>query len=54
MKLKVNNKAPNFKLPSTDNTIFELHKIKKKILFYIFIQKMTLQGVQLNLKTLVN
>ena len=28
MKLKINSKAPNFKLPSTDGSIFELNKIK--------------------------
>ena len=54
MKLKTNIKAPNFKLPSTDNTIFELKKVKKKILFYIFIQKMIHQVARLNLKTLAN
>ena len=27
MKLKENIKAPNFKLPSTDNSVFELKKI---------------------------
>jgi peroxiredoxin len=54
MKLKVNIKAPNFKLPSTDDTIFELNKVKKKILFYIFIQKMILQVVLLNQKILAN
>ena len=53
MMLKPNTKAPNFKLPSTDNSIFELKKIKKKILFYIFIQKTIPQAVQLSLKTLV-
>ena len=31
MKLKINNKAPNFKLPSTGGSIFELNKNKKKI-----------------------
>jgi len=46
MKLKINSKAPNFKLPSTDDSIFELNKVKKKILFYIFIQKMIHQDVQ--------
>ena len=30
MKLKTNNKAPNFKLPSTDGSIFELNKVNKK------------------------
>ena len=30
MKLKTNNKAPNFKLASTDGNIFELNKVKKK------------------------
>ena len=31
MKLKSNLKAPNFKLPSTGKTIFELNKIKKNV-----------------------
>ena len=29
MKLKANKKAPNFKLPSTRKSMFELNKIKK-------------------------
>ena len=36
MKLKEKIKAPNFKLPSTDNTIFELKKIKKKNVILYF------------------
>jgi peroxiredoxin Q/BCP len=36
MKLKNNNKAPNFKLPSTGNSIFELSKIKKNIILYFY------------------
>ena len=36
MKLKSNLKAPNFKLPSTDKTIFELKKIKKNIILYFY------------------
>ena len=39
MKLKVNNKAPNFKLPSTDDSIFELNKIKKKNIILYFYPK---------------
>ena len=31
MKLKINLKAPNFKLPSTGKTIFELNKFKKDV-----------------------
>ena len=31
MKIKINKKAPNFKLPSTNGAIFELRNIKKKI-----------------------
>ena len=46
MKLKENKIAPNFKLPSTDNSIFELNKVKKKILFYIFTRKMIHQDAQ--------
>ena len=36
MKLKANKKAPNFKLPSTGKSIFELKKIKKNIILYFY------------------
>ncbi len=36
MKIKLNKKAPNFKLPSTNGKIFELNKIKKKIVIYFY------------------
>ena len=36
MKLKLKKKAPNFKLPSTSGKIFELRKIKKNIVIYIY------------------
>ena len=36
MKLKLNIKAPNFKLPSTSGDIFEISKIKKNIILYIY------------------
>ena len=39
MKLKTNNKAPNFKLTSTDGNIFELNKIKKKNIILYFYPK---------------
>ena len=39
MKLKEKIKAPNFKLPSTDNTIFELKKVKKKNVILYFYPK---------------
>ena len=39
MKLKVNSKAPNFKLPSTDNSVFELNKVKKKNIILYFYPK---------------
>tara|TARA_Y100000748_G_scaffold102826_1_gene85725 strand:- start:87 stop:554 length:468 start_codon:yes stop_codon:yes gene_type:complete len=39
MKLKINNKAPNFKLQSTDGNIFELKKIKKKNIILYFYPK---------------
>jgi peroxiredoxin Q/BCP len=39
MKLKANSKAPNFKLPSTDNSIFELKKVKKKNVILYFYPK---------------
>ena len=39
MILKLNTKAPNFKLPSTDSTIFELKKVKKKNVILYFYPK---------------
>ena len=39
MKLKANNKAPNFKLESTDGNIFELNKVKKKSIILYFYPK---------------
>jgi len=36
MKLKLNKLAPNFKLPSTSGDIFEISKIKKNIILYIY------------------
>ena len=39
MKLKTDIKAPNFKLPSTDNSIFELKKFKKKNVILYFYPK---------------
>ena len=39
MKLKTNTKAPNFKLPSTDGSIFELNKVKKKNIILYFYPK---------------
>ncbi len=39
MKLKTNNKAPNFKLQSTDGYIFELNKVKKKNIILYFYPK---------------
>ena len=39
MKLKANNKAPNFKLASTDGNIFELNTIKKKNIILYFYPK---------------
>ena len=39
MKLKINSKAPNFKLPSTDGSAFELNKIKKKHNFILLSKR---------------
>ena len=39
MKLKTNIKAPNFKLPCTDNSVFELNKLKKKNIILYFYPK---------------
>ena len=39
MKLKISNKAPNFKISSTDGSIFELNKVKKKNIILYFYPK---------------
>ena len=39
MKLKKNVRAPNFKLPSTDKTIFALNKAKNKNIILYFYPK---------------
>lgn len=39
MKIKINKKAPNFKLPSTNGAIFELRNIKKKNIILYFYPK---------------
>ena len=39
MKIKINSRAPNFKLPSTNNLIVELNKIKKKNIILYFYPK---------------
>ena len=39
MKLKLNINAPNFKLLCTDNSLFELRKIKKKNIILYFYPK---------------
>ena len=36
MKISENKKAPNFKLGSTDGSIFELNKLKKNIILYFY------------------
>ena len=39
MKIKINQKAPNFKLPSTNGTIFELNNVKRKNIVLYFYPK---------------
>ena len=36
MKLKLNKKVPNFKLPSTSGEVLEVSKVKKNIILYIY------------------
>tara|TARA_A100001011_G_scaffold367599_1_gene421157 strand:- start:1119 stop:1583 length:465 start_codon:yes stop_codon:yes gene_type:complete len=36
MKLKLNKKVPNFKLPSTSGDVLEVSKVKKNIILYIY------------------
>ena len=50
MKLKTNNKAPNFKLPSTDGSIFELNKNKKKNIILYFYPKDDTPGCTIEAK----
>ena len=39
MILKIRTRAPNFKLPSTDDSLFELNKIKNKNIILYFYPK---------------
>ena len=50
MKLKLNQVAPNFKLTSTDGSIFELNKIKKKNIILYFYPKDDTPGCTLESK----
>ena len=50
MKLKTNIKAPNFKLPSTDNSIFELKNFKKKNVILYFYPKDNTPGCTIESK----
>tara|TARA_B100000401_G_scaffold432715_1_gene370403 strand:+ start:442 stop:918 length:477 start_codon:yes stop_codon:yes gene_type:complete len=53
MTIKINKKAPNFKLPSTNGTILELRKVKKKNIILYFYPKddtpgCTLEAIDFN------
>ena len=50
MNIKTNNKAPNFKLPSTDGSIFELNKVNKKNIILYFYPKDDTPGCTLESK----
>ena len=50
MKLKENKSAPNFKLESTDGTIFELKEVKKKNIILYFYPKDDTPGCTLESK----
>ena len=50
MKLKLNQLAPNFKLTSTDGSVFELNKIKKKNIILYFYPKDDTPGCTLESK----
>ena len=50
MKLKLNQVAPNFKLTSTDGSVFELNKIKKKNIILYFYPKDDTPGCTLESK----
>ena len=42
LKLKLNKKVPNFKLPSTSGDIFEISKVKRNIILYVYPKNNTL------------
>ena len=50
MKLKINLKAPNFKLPSTNGKIFELNKTKNKNIILYFYPKDDTPGCTIEAK----
>ena len=50
MKLKINEKAPNFKLISTSGNIFQLNKVKKKNIILYFYPKDDTPGCTLESK----
>ena len=50
MKIQINKKAPNFKLPSTNGTLFELNKIKNKNIILYFYPKDDTPGCTLESK----
>ena len=50
MKIQINKKAPNFKLPSTNGDLFELNKIKNKNIILYFYPKDDTPGCTLESK----
>ena len=50
MKIQINKKAPNFKLPSTNGNLFELNKIKNKNIILYFYPKDDTPGCTLESK----
>ena len=50
MKISENKKAPNFKLPSTNGSVFELSKIKNKNIILYFYPKDDTPGCTLESK----
>jgi len=50
MKLKPNIKAPNFKLPCTNNSIFELNNLKKQNIILYFYPKDDTPGCTIEAK----
>ena len=50
MKLKPNIKAPNFKLPCTNNSVFELNNLKKHNIILYFYPKDDTPGCTIEAK----
>ena len=54
MKLKLNQKAPIFKLPSTSGNILKIDKIKKYIILYFYPKDDIPMYIKVTIEILIN